>query len=98
MTFNNSSKDFMGTINGTYIPYNCQFLLTTPDKNSSYEILEMFNINYRTLDFSTTHFGTWNKTKELDVPISDFYSRRRDVNGSVFGVSTFCSPLGKVRN
>lgn len=77
-------------MNESYVPYDCQVLLTYPINDTNYEITEIYNINNLVSNFNFSHFGNWNENDELNVPIKDFYKRRYDLNGTMFGASVNC--------
>lgn len=86
----------MMKIDQSYIPYDCQFLLIKQSNKTIYEIFEFYKINNRMKSFKVTYFGTWNKANELTVPKNDFYGRRLNMNGTLFGVLSSCSRLNDV--
>lgn len=48
-------------------------------------MVELYNPNKYTKKYSKM-FGTWQKNGDIEIPISDFYERRLDMNQTELGV------------
>ena len=62
------------------VPYDCEFLLVFKGDATSFEIVEIFQINN---DYFSLSYGAWDFKKGLDIDQDFFYSRRADLNQTV---------------
>lgn len=74
-------------------PYNCQFLIARQITKSTYQLFELYSIRSKgTVKYDKIfliNYGTWDSYKGLNVFSELFYSRRSNMNETIFTVVHF---------